>query len=90
MPDPFQAVLKQVPLWSSTEHCSETPERHFRPFSDCRLDFTLFFEQYFLSTLPCLVFLLLCPFFFQASLKEKKKLVKHCIRVPNLVSACNY
>jgi hypothetical protein len=90
MQRPLQSVFQTTAGWevpTLRSSCSETTERRFGPISNCRFDFTLFFEQCFLSSLPSLAFLLFSPLFFYALSKEKEKVVGRSVRLVKLVSS---
>lgn len=51
---PFQYVFPAQPL----SGCAQGSDNSFGPISQCRYDFTLFFEQAILSAVPSAIFLL--------------------------------
>lgn len=48
-------------------------ENSFGPFSECRFDFTLLFEQWILSSVPSFLFLIAASFRLASLYKENQK-----------------
>ena len=65
--------------------CTPNSDNVFGPFSDCRFDFTLYFEQAVLSVVPAIIILLAAPGRIFYLWKQNKKVVKNNDRILKLV-----
>jgi hypothetical protein len=79
--------LAQAPMLSIVHAFLECASDHaFGPFSDCRFDFTLFFEQAMISAIPAIFLLLSAPSRIHRLFREDEKVLPSTNGVAKLVS----
>jgi ATP-binding cassette, subfamily C (CFTR/MRP), member 1 len=80
---PLLAQSPLVTLKRSRYQC--TADDSLGPFSNCRFDFTLLFEQYFLSGIPSAILLLACTIRIHQLHRQDQKVAKNHMGLSKLV-----
>ena len=78
-------LLSHFTLKDSLHQC--TTDDSLGPFSNCRFDFTLLFEQCFLSGIPSAILLIACAIRIHQLHRRDQKVVKNHVGLSKLVSS---